>query len=72
MFARLRGFKALIIGVFIVAFLLALLFIALNIFLILIPVVLIIGLLAYLFHKLTRPKRKELKAFVDVKYKVVK
>lgn len=74
-----RGIKALIVIILIVAFLLALFLIALQLFLIILPIVLVLALLGYLWRLLSEGKQGKEKQetaparpvkHIDVKYTV--
>jgi len=68
----IRGVKAWIIGLLILAGIIALIVLILKLFIFLLPLILIIIIVSYLFRMLNKVKKEEPPEHIDIKYKVKK
>jgi len=68
----LRGVKAWIIGLIVLAIIIVILFFILQLFIFLLPLIIIIAIVSYLFRMLNKVKKEQPKDYIDIKYKKIK
>ena len=72
MFIAVRGIKAWIIGLLVLAVIIFFLVLLFNLLILLLPVLIILILLSYLFRVLNKLKKEQPKSYVNIKYKIKK
>ena len=73
MVIRIKGIRALLIGLIVLAFLIAIVVIVGSIFILIIPVLVVLGIIAFIIKKIIprkKPKPTKEKEYIEAEFKV--